>query len=302
LSLLKSRTKYLGVEATGYEDQRAHKIPWQQEQDAVELLVNNGPVLDIPVGTGRYAEIYASKGLSAQGLDVSPDMISIAQSRGIPSSHGSIFDIPAPDKTYKISVCTRLLNWLEPTEIKRAIGELLRVSECSVISIRLGQEPWRGATVTHTWADLISALGSVWITDRVMLRDEGDAGIYWMLKIKRPTMDDVRAQFRWNRGGEDAFERLHYEWCDRYGIEHFVPESVRVEWISGKEIWLAVKRMSLVEPGLTAPNTKLPPRHDDLPITWVEYGDNMGQLDGRHRAYKWRKDDALHPVFICSRS
>ena len=50
--------QYTGTEASQYEAKRAHKDVWQAEQALIAEMVNAGPVLDVPIGTGRYLPIY----------------------------------------------------------------------------------------------------------------------------------------------------------------------------------------------------------------------------------------------------
>lgn len=177
MTLKTEREKYTGREASEYESRRKNAPPWQQEQDAVSLLVKNGPVLDVPIGTGRYLPIYQAKGLAYVGCDISADMIEQALRRdpALAFKEGDILNLPFADKAFATAVCTRLLNWLAPDEMQKAVRELHRVAHTVVLSIRVGEGAQRQKTYTHKAGDLLDALDGAWITDELLLRDEGPA-------------------------------------------------------------------------------------------------------------------------------
>jgi ubiquinone/menaquinone biosynthesis C-methylase UbiE len=297
------RERYTGSEASRYEEKRNKSQVWKAEQAAIEKLVERGPVLDVPIGTGRYLPIYERKGIWPHGLDVSLDMIAEARKKrpNLEYKQGSILDIPHADQSFGTAVCTRLLNWLEPAEMQRAIAELFRVAHDVVFSIRIGKEV-QHTTITHDERKLIDALSDAgaWVVERLHLRDEKDAGQYYAYKCRRPTWQDVVDQFRWNR---NSLQVLSDEWCERYGVPGVTMQDrpVACRWLTGKEIWAEVLKMSEAEPRLTpegSVSVMSPPRRDSLPITWLDFGDKFGQVDGRHRAYKWRNSNQRYPVFV----
>ncbi|QEC50798.1 methyltransferase domain-containing protein [Baekduia soli] len=58
-----------------------------------------GPVLDIGCGPGRHVHALARRGVLALGVDVSPDAVRLARSRGAPVVEGSVFDVvPGPHR------------------------------------------------------------------------------------------------------------------------------------------------------------------------------------------------------------
>lgn len=65
------------------------------DPDAAETRIArmlHGPVLDVGCGPGRMVRASLDAGRPALGLDVSPAAVQIAQTRGLPVVHGSIFD------------------------------------------------------------------------------------------------------------------------------------------------------------------------------------------------------------------
>lgn len=130
-------TKYRGPVAAQYEAMRAGK-KWSAENQAIEQLLNHvalgSRVLDVPVGTGRLLPFLHARAAQVFGLDVSPDMIAIAQasadSIGMPAQLGigDIRQIPFDDDAFDLVTCLRFLNWIDTEDLKRVVGELVRVS------------------------------------------------------------------------------------------------------------------------------------------------------------------------------
>ena len=294
---------YTGKAASEYEAKRQSKDVWAAEQALITEMVNAGPVLDVPIGTGRYLPIYEAKGIWPWGLDVSEDMIAeaIKKRPRLDYKVGSILEIPWPDQHFALCVCTRLLNWLSPSDMQAAVRELLRVAPESVVSIRLGEPEQKKATITHGWDDFLDALQGAWIAEQRQVKDEAPNGIYWMLRIRQPTMQDVLDQFQWNK---NSLQTLADEWCDRYGLPRVEMKDlpVRCEYMTGQDIAQCVDVMAEVEPRLlaeNAPGVANPPRVNGGPITWIEFkGAKVGQVDGRHRVHQWRNSLERYPVLI----
>lgn len=133
---------YYGATATQYEAKRAND-KWEREHEAVQALLEFFPsgstVLDIPCGTGRFQPIYQELELDACGMDVSGDMMALAQRRGLRTMKGDIRDIPFSDCAYDVAVCVRLLNWFSVKQMQQALVELARVTAGAVIvGVRTG--------------------------------------------------------------------------------------------------------------------------------------------------------------------
>lgn len=303
MSLQQEREKYTGAEAEQYEARRAHQPHWQAEQYAVDALVEQGPVLDVPIGTGRYIPIYQKKGLQYTGCDISADMIGQALKRDahMPHKIGSILSLPFAAGEFETAVCTRLLNWLAPDDMQKAVRELQRVARTVVLSIRVGEGAQCQKTYTHRAGQLLDALNGTWVNREIHLRDEGPAGNYYMVRIVRPTWVDVEQQFAWQ---PITLQTLADEWAERYGLPaqsmHNLP--VRCEYWNHQRIADEVDRMATLEPRLKregSPHVARPPHNLTSPITVLDYGSGqLGMVDGRHRADKWRRAPGRYPVFI----
>ncbi len=76
--------KYEGERAQTYDEKRAGNKAYQWQQAIVEdILRRHKPthVMDAPVGTGRFFPIYEELGCDVIGIDISSDMLTIAQSK-----------------------------------------------------------------------------------------------------------------------------------------------------------------------------------------------------------------------------
>ncbi len=75
--------KYTGLRAANYNKDRAHNKAFRWQQEVVKkILLRLQPrqVLDAPVGTGRFFEVYQQFPCKVLGIDISPDMLEQAQS------------------------------------------------------------------------------------------------------------------------------------------------------------------------------------------------------------------------------
>ena len=135
--------RYTGSIAENYDSHRTDVDKWQAEQVAVRQLLEKLPagssLVDIPVGTGRFIEMYAEFGLKPEGRDVSEDMLAQAAKKvkqyGItmPLTLSDITNLNAPDSSFDCALCVRLLNWLPFEQFRRALEELTRASRKTLI-------------------------------------------------------------------------------------------------------------------------------------------------------------------------
>jgi SAM-dependent methyltransferase len=133
-------TAYMGATATGYDARRAPTEKWLSEDDTVRELLHVLPtgatILDVPVGTGRFLELYHQRGMKVVGRDISPDMLSAARDKlneldGLECSLGlaDIRTIPDADDHYDCALSIRFLNWVDSNGLEEALRELRRVSK-----------------------------------------------------------------------------------------------------------------------------------------------------------------------------
>lgn len=129
--------RYRGETAREYEERRASSPKWLAEQDAMDRLLGGLPsgatVLDIPVGTARFAELYGRHEVRPTGMDISVDMLELAEAKlkrlqlRMPLALANIRNIPVPNGSFEGGVCVRLLNWLNASSLDLTLAELCRV-------------------------------------------------------------------------------------------------------------------------------------------------------------------------------
>src|SRR5262249_22908974 len=107
---------------------------------AIISLLGPGPgaVLDAGMGPGRLLTELDRRGWTVYGLDLSAEMVGIAQ-RNLPAagerlSVGSIESLPFPDDTFDALVATGVLEYADPVKALRELARVLRPSGCCVVS------------------------------------------------------------------------------------------------------------------------------------------------------------------------
>lgn len=105
-------TYYLGKVAQEYESKRNYKKKWAMEDKIMRVVLDKykpKELMDIPVGTGRFLKLYEKLGIKAIGIDVSPDMLKLAELKKTKAilREGDIFSETLSD----FVVCVRLLNF-----------------------------------------------------------------------------------------------------------------------------------------------------------------------------------------------
>lgn len=140
---------YYGRKARNYEARRMKQDWWHVEQAEMDSLLDQLPrtmrVLDVPFGTGRFAEMYLERGHQVHGLDSSQAMLNQAgHSLGDKFARcntkiGSAMELPYQDGEFDLVVSTRFLrDIIVYRDAKKAIAEFARVT-CKFAILQLGQ-------------------------------------------------------------------------------------------------------------------------------------------------------------------
>ncbi|HOL50165.1 MAG TPA: class I SAM-dependent methyltransferase, partial [bacterium] len=89
---------------------------------------NRKKILDVGCGTGLLAMHLLQAGFDVYGVDVSPEMVKIAQKR-LPGRIvcASVENIPFPDNSFDGVICIATLHHLSVTGFALAIKEMVRV-------------------------------------------------------------------------------------------------------------------------------------------------------------------------------
>ena len=168
----------------------------------MELLLNKAvsgsdiqKLLDIPVGTGRFFELYDSLGIEVIGADVSEDMISKSrekvdneiQSTNVSFQHGDILDRSTIDIGPDIVVCIRLLNWFSFDEVREAIINIDGIdAEYAIVGIRTQSDEEIGLK-KRLWllqAQIISRLSNREITNNNSINIHPESGFKQLIQEK----------------------------------------------------------------------------------------------------------------------
>jgi ubiquinone/menaquinone biosynthesis C-methylase UbiE len=144
-----ARDHYRGDVAANYVRARVGDPRWRREQEtmrrALDALPGGRRILDVPFGTGRFAEYYAAGRHSVVGVDISRDMmVESGQGELVRALAPSLVQadaerLPLRDRAVDYVVCARLFNWIPRSVATRMLGEFRRVARDGILlQIRVG--------------------------------------------------------------------------------------------------------------------------------------------------------------------
>jgi ubiquinone/menaquinone biosynthesis C-methylase UbiE len=178
---------YYGTTASQYDDKREGTPGRQKEREAIARLLGEGPVLDAPVGTGAFADLYRTHG--GIGIDSSNEMLAICRRKHnwLRTKRVDMLQpLPFEDDEFATALCVRFFWWMPDGDMQRVMAELRRVSRSVVFSIRISHvygrpEPVPGKrqrqTLGHTKEQLAQALDGWRVTDDITV-----GGAYRVMK------------------------------------------------------------------------------------------------------------------------
>ena len=287
--------KYHGRAARTYDASRINDGTWHAEHALIEKLVTDGPVLDVPFGTGRYVPIYEAKGLEYLGIDISRDMLIQARNKYPHATCrvGSVFDLPVG---YQTAVVSRLLNWLYPKELRTAMEQLDQAAETLIFTARTGIDGDRRGTATYTHStETLKQLigGRLWEQHKI---GGLQYGVYLMVKARKPVWQDVVNAFADRKPG--TLDTLAEHWSVRIGVDK--PElkkgiPLTVEWWTHDRLGAYIDEIAKTDPAMIVTRK---PRRTDGPLVAFERDGKYGMVDGRCRANLWRNVPGVYPIIV----
>ena len=136
----RNQSEYQGDRAESYDSRRTSEAKWQTEQATFEVFLalaapTPARIVDVPVGTGRFLELYATHGHEVIGIDVSIDMLAqaILKQEQLGGSNitlrvGDITALDMESDSVDVAACIRLFNLVDAAFVERALNELARVA------------------------------------------------------------------------------------------------------------------------------------------------------------------------------
>jgi len=89
-------------------------------------------ILDVATGTGKQAFAFAKKGYDIIGIDLSKDMLKVAQKKNryenVRFEHADAADLPFEDRSFDVSCVSFALHDMIPTIREKALKEMVRVT------------------------------------------------------------------------------------------------------------------------------------------------------------------------------
>ncbi|MEO7067469.1 MAG: class I SAM-dependent methyltransferase [Rhodanobacter sp.] len=128
---------YSKLEAKTYDRDRAVEPLWHIENAYVTALLNRVPassILDAPVGTGRFLDLYSAPTSEVVGVDLSASMleeaarrIAVCKASKVTLMKASVTSLPLNDAQFDLVICWRLLHLLPQETLVDVFRELRRV-------------------------------------------------------------------------------------------------------------------------------------------------------------------------------
>lgn len=290
---------YYGATASNYDASRSRKLKWHAEIVAVRSFLEEGPVLDAPLGTGRFIPIYREKGLAFTGVDISPDMLALARGKfdRIDARQGSIFDLDFADNAFATAVCIRFLEWLPLDQAKVVLDRLRSIARTLIITITHGTEGQPEA-YTYDFNKFLGIIGGLLIEQRQVtarVRDMTSEAF----KLRPALWADLVAQFAhdYPQDAEAQIQRI----ADKHAAFFDLPPiPIRSDTVTlCAEYWnhvaIGVAVHALREFRFI---TSAQPRNTEAPLTIILRDGAALIIDGRKRANIWMKQPGRHPVLI----
>jgi len=108
------------------EDNTSHlakHIPWIKQNLDVET------VLDIGCSTGKSLDLFADRGMTATGVEVSSVAVSAAQRLGRNVVYGCATELPFADRSFDLVCSADVFEHLHPNDAEKACQEACRVAK-----------------------------------------------------------------------------------------------------------------------------------------------------------------------------
>ncbi len=138
-----AKDNYFGDKVMTYDENRKGSYLWEQEKKIVDNYIKNiqkgKNLLDLPIGTGRFIDLYEKAELTVYGVDISEDMLKeaskkVAKNQKVNLLQGDAENIPLADNSVDYIVCVRFMNWVPISVVENVVKEFSRVTrnECIV--------------------------------------------------------------------------------------------------------------------------------------------------------------------------
>jgi 2-polyprenyl-3-methyl-5-hydroxy-6-metoxy-1,4-benzoquinol methylase len=144
--------------AEGYDRERFSSLPGRifnaLEKDCIRRafrgISRTATLLDLPCGTGRFAEVLVGEGFHVVGVDISQAMLQVAQRKL--KSHGDRFEVRVADvfdlaqrepKRYDVALCARVLMHFPLEQQIRFLRSVARLTKGRVVFTQSLSTPYQ---------------------------------------------------------------------------------------------------------------------------------------------------------------
>ena len=148
VSIESTSRKYRGRKAATYEKIRKKQERWDLENAAVEQFVHAvhpRSVLDVPVGTGRFFELYERLDFikKVTGVDCSEEMLALARKKKEFKNSNitlTVGDARGDYGRHDLGVCVRFLDLIDEKAMHEVVAALCGQCDAVVCTVRFGEK------------------------------------------------------------------------------------------------------------------------------------------------------------------
>jgi 2-polyprenyl-3-methyl-5-hydroxy-6-metoxy-1,4-benzoquinol methylase len=112
----------------GRTDQQAAALVYRRDILPALLPVSAGPVLDIGCGQGELVRLLLADGYDAQGVDISPEQVSMARASGLDQVQEGDYRITLAERAGHLStvIATDVLEHMSKREVLRTFDDVIQ--------------------------------------------------------------------------------------------------------------------------------------------------------------------------------
>jgi SAM-dependent methyltransferase len=143
VELYSSALRTAGILSAEYDDGSHERLDvgrWLGALDGADLRLLDrvtGPALDVGCGPGRLAAALSARGIDALGVDIAPDAVALARTRGAVAETLSVFDpLPAEGSyAHVLLIDGNIGIGGDPQRLLTRVAQLLRVGGVALVEV-----------------------------------------------------------------------------------------------------------------------------------------------------------------------
>jgi SAM-dependent methyltransferase len=139
---------YTDMDAQGHFD--ADSPDLDRLKTIVAWIPEASKVIDVGCNSGAFGAALLEKGCAVAGIDLSPELVEVAKSRGVEAVQGFAEYLPFESNSFDTAICAELLEHvLEPGVVLREVARVLKPGGMLVGSVPHADGDWGHSDIGH---------------------------------------------------------------------------------------------------------------------------------------------------------